>query len=223
MIAVAQHIADAAVAAGAPRDRITVIPNGVDVPAEPAPPALARPIRIGQLARLDAQKGIDVFLEAIEHVTEPAQFALGSPLPENDFGRALHERATALGVEVVAPASRAFLETLDIVAAPSLQEGHSVTLMEAMALAKPVVAAAIPGVTEMLQGEDAGLLVPPRDPEALATALDLLAGDAALRSRLGARARELVTARYALPVVHARIIDLLERAAAAEAGLSASA
>ena len=214
MIAVAQHIADAAVAFGAPRDRITVIPNGVEVPAQAAPSAATGAVRIGLLARLDAQKGIDVYLDAVERVTAPASFALGTPVPEDDFGRALHERAIALGVEVVAPASRAFLATLDIVAAPSLLEGHPLTLMEAMALAKPVVAAAIPGVTEMLEGEGAGMLVPPRDAGALATALDTLVADAALRSRLGARARELVTARYALPVVHARIVDLLESAAA---------
>jgi glycosyltransferase involved in cell wall biosynthesis len=212
VIAVAQHVADAAVAAGAPRDRVTVIPNGVEIPTAAAPPAATGPGRIGQLGRLDAQKGIDIFLDAVERTTASATFALGSPVAEDDFGRALHERARALGVEVVAPASRAFLETLDIVAAPSRYEGHPLTLMEAMALGKPVVAAAIPGVTEMLEGEDAGILVLPENADALATALDTLALDGELRTRLGARARTLITERYALPLVHARIIQLLEAA-----------
>jgi glycosyltransferase involved in cell wall biosynthesis len=214
VIAVAQHVADAAVAAGAPRDRVTVIPNGVEIPTEAAPPAASGPSRIGQLARLDVQKGIDLFLDAVEHSTADATFALGTPIAEDDFGRALHTRARSLGVEVVAPASRTFLETLDVVAAPSRYEGHPLALMEAMALGKPVVAAAIPGVTEMLNGEDAGLLIPSEDAQALAVAIDTLAGDAELRARLGARARTLITDRYALPLVHARIIQLLEAARA---------
>lgn len=214
VIAVARHVADAAVAAGAPRGRVVVIPNGVEIPAEPAPPRAGGTPRIGLLGRLDVQKGIDLFLDALELMTVLAEPALGSPLPEDDTGRKLHERAHALGVDVVAPATRTFLEPLDIFAAPSRYEGHPLTLMEAMALGKAVVATAIPGVTEMLTGEDAGLLVPPEDSAALAAALDALATDPELRARLGARARALVSARYSLPVVHARVIDVLEQAAA---------
>lgn len=216
MIAVAHHVAAAAIAAGAPHDRIVVIPNGVEIPAVPSPPAADGPIRIGQLARLDVQKGIDLFLDAVERMTTAAKFSIGTPRAENAFGRDLHRRALALGVEVVSPASRSFLTTVDVVVAPSRYEGHPLALMEAMALGKPVVAAAIPGVTELLQGEEAGILVPSEDPAALATALDILAADAQLRLRLGASARDLMTARYALPLVHAQIIELLERAATRE-------
>jgi glycosyltransferase involved in cell wall biosynthesis len=215
LIAVARHIADAAAALGAPPDRITVIPNGVEIPALPAP----RPtgdVRVGLLARLDPQKGIDVYLDAVERVTAPASFVLGSPVPEDDFGHALHARARAAGVEIVAPAGTELLATLDIVAAPSLLEGHPLTLMEAMAFAKPVVAAAVPGVTELLEGTSAGILVPASDAEALAAALDVLVLDADRRSELGMRARELVTAEYSLPAVHARVIALLEEAAGLE-------
>jgi glycosyltransferase involved in cell wall biosynthesis len=216
MIAVAQHVADAAIAAGVPRERITVIPNGVEIPAETATASLPGTITVGQLARLDIQKGLDVLLEAVELMTTEATFAIGTPVANDDFGRAVHDTARRLGVQVVVPASRDFLTTVDIVAAPSRYEGHPLVLMEAMALGKPVVATAIPGVREVLEGGQAGLLVPNEDPIALAQALDRLVADSELRARLGERARQLMIERYALPVVHAQIIDVLERAATDE-------
>jgi glycosyltransferase involved in cell wall biosynthesis len=211
MIAVAEHVADAAVAAGVPRGRITVIPNGVEIPPDPGAPSDARSITVGQLARLDIQKGLDILLDAVGLMKTDASFAIGTPLPDDAFGRAVHDNADRLGVRVVAPASREFLETVDIVAAPSRYEGHPLVLMEAMALGKPVVASEIPGVREMLETEQAGLLVPNEDPAALAKALDSLVADPELRARLGARARDLMIQRYALPVVHTQIIEVLER------------
>ena len=57
------------VAVGVPRDRIAVIPNGVDIPAQPALPHTGNgPVRIGLLGRLDPQKGGDIFLQAAEKV-----------------------------------------------------------------------------------------------------------------------------------------------------------
>jgi glycosyltransferase involved in cell wall biosynthesis len=82
-----------------------------------------------------------------------------------------------------------------------------------MAVGRAVVAAAIPGVLEMLEGAHAGILIPPEDPVALAAAIDALARDVELRRELGRNARDLVAARYALPVVHARIIEFLRHAA----------
>jgi glycosyltransferase involved in cell wall biosynthesis len=213
MVAVAQHVADAAIAAGAPRRNITVIPNGVEIPKDDPIWRIGEPIKVGLLGRLDVSKGIDIFLDAVALMHTTPKVALGTPTPASDLGRQLHERARSLSVEVVAPASQDFLSTLDIVAVPSRFEGHPLTLLEAMALGKPVVASAIPGVVEMLEGEDAGLLVPSQDASALAAALDRLATDDELRRHLGARARSLVSTRYALPVVHARVIELLKRVA----------
>ncbi|HEV8461325.1 MAG TPA: glycosyltransferase family 4 protein [Gaiellaceae bacterium] len=209
MIAVAQHVADAAIAAGAPADRVTVVPNGVDVPEVALPPRLTEP-RVGMLARIDVQKGIDIFLDAVDQVRGPAKFALGTPTDDDP----MVARARALGVDVVAPATRAFLDGIDVFVAPSRWEGHPLTLMEAMALGKAVVATSIPGVTEMLEGTEAGVLIPPEDSEALAAAIDELAADPALRTGLGARARALVAERYATPVVNAQITAILDRARA---------
>lgn len=211
-IAVAQHVADATSAAGAPPARVVVIPNGVDIPPLAVEQARRRAITIGMLGRLDHAKGIDVFLDAIEHIETQARFALGTPTPENELGHLLHRRANALDVTVSAPASADFLGSVDIVAVPSRAEGHPLTLMEAMARGKPVVATSIRGITEMIDGEPVALLVPPDDPRALAGALDALATDEPLRAQLGERARAFVAARYALPMTQERVVQFLERA-----------
>jgi glycosyltransferase involved in cell wall biosynthesis len=72
---------------------------------------------------------------------------------------------------------------------PSLHEGLPVTLMEATSLGLPIVATAVGGVPQILTHEVNALLVPPGDPRALADAMGRLAGDLALRERLGTEAK----------------------------------
>ena len=67
----------------------------------------------------------------------------------------------------------------------SLTEGVSLTILEAMALRRPVVASAVGGIPEMIEDGLTGLLVPPRDPEALATAIVRLLRDHSLADTLG--------------------------------------
>jgi glycosyltransferase involved in cell wall biosynthesis len=94
------------------------------------------------------------------------------------------------------------LRTVDILAAPSVPtsdgccEGIPVVLMEAMASGVAVVASRISGIPELVDGEQSGLLVPPRDPLALARALQRLQGDADLRRRLGEMGREKVQREF---------------------------
>jgi len=90
----------------------------------------------------------------------------------------------------------ACLAAADVVALPSLQEGLGVAALEAMAAGRPVVASRVGGLTEAVVHEETGLLVPPGDPTALATALVRLARDPGLRARLGAAGRARVLARY---------------------------
>jgi glycosyltransferase involved in cell wall biosynthesis len=73
---------------------------------------------------------------------------------------------------------------------PSTSEGLPMALLEAMAWGRAIVATAVGGVPDTIADGEEGLLVPPSDPAALAAALARLAGDAGLRARLGAAARE---------------------------------
>jgi glycosyltransferase involved in cell wall biosynthesis len=76
-------------------------------------------------------------------------------------------------------------------------ESFGLAALEAMACAKPVVASAMGGLPELVSDRETGLLVAPDDAEALARALDLLAGDPAMRIRLGmagrSKARQFTT------------------------------
>jgi glycosyltransferase involved in cell wall biosynthesis len=213
-VAVAKHVADSMVEVGIPRERIEVIPNGVDVPAAPAP--LRRgdgPVRFGLLGRLDPQKGGDLFVQAASRIGADAEFLLGAPGVSDYYGDALLAAARKANVRTVMPAGRGFLRDVDVVVLPSRYEGHPLTLLEAMALGKPVVAAAVPGVREVLE-PDVALLVPPGDAEALEAAMRRIAADPELRAELGARGRRVVTERYTLTHVHGRIVRFLEETAA---------
>ncbi|MFZ3216176.1 MAG: glycosyltransferase family 4 protein [Candidatus Acidiferrales bacterium] len=84
----------------------------------------------------------------------------------------------------------------DVFALPSAGEGFGLVFLEAMAFAKPIVAAAAGGSTDLVQDGVNGILVPPRDPAALAQALARLLGDEPLRSALGHRGAEIVRRQY---------------------------
>jgi len=101
---------------------------------------------------------------------------------------------------------------------PSYREGLPKALLEAAASGRPMVATDVPGCREVVRHEETGLLVPPRDPKALADALARLAGDAALRQRLGAAARHLVEERFGEAAIAQAVValyrDILAHAAA---------
>lgn len=86
----------------------------------------------------------------------------------------------------------------DVVVVPSLSEGFGMVVLEACALAKPVVASAVGGIPEILEHHQTGLLVPPGDSEALAGAILLLLKDPNLRRRLGEAGRGHVRAEFSV-------------------------
>ena len=84
---------------------------------------------------------------------------------------------------------------------PSYREGLPLSLLEAAACGRAIVAADVPGSREVVVHEKTGLLVPPRDARALADAIARLAGDPALRTRLGGAARQRVLERFTVDKV----------------------
>lgn len=97
--------------------------------------------------------------------------------------------------------------TMDVCALSSLNEGTPVALIEAMAAGLPVVATSVGGVPDLVEDERTGLLVPSRDPEALAEALLRLAARPDERRSFGAAARARVAERYSA----SRLVDDVEK------------
>jgi glycosyltransferase involved in cell wall biosynthesis len=100
--------------------------------------------------------------------------------------RGLTGRAILLGNRDDVPDLQA---AADVFAMPSLWEGLPLAVLEAMFAANPVIATTASGIPEAITHDESGLLIPPGDPDALASALRRLLSDAALRTRLGAQAR----------------------------------
>ena len=90
------------------------------------------------------------------------------------------------------------LRTSDVLLHPSVSEGLPTVLVEAMACGIPVVATDVGGVTELVTDGVNGLVIPPRDPAAIAAALEALWHDPTLRARMGATGRETVLGDFTL-------------------------
>lgn len=105
-----------------------------------------------------------------------------------------------------------WLQAADVLALPSLEEGLPNVLLEAQASALPCVATSLPGCMEALDGGKCGLIVPPKDADALAGALGGLLNDEALRRRLGLAGREHVEAHWSRDGMFAQFGELYREA-----------
>ncbi|SHL24843.1 phosphatidylinositol alpha-mannosyltransferase [Pseudonocardia thermophila] len=193
------------------------IPNGVDVAglATAEPLDVPRPT-IGFLGRFEEpRKGMPVLLDACRRLarTRPDVRLLvvgpGDPAALADAGVPV----TALGAVDDATKARA-LRAMDVFCAPNLGgESFGMVLTEAMAAGAPVVASDLDGFAAVLAGN--GVLVPPGDAAALASALDDLLGDPARRAAL-AEAGRARAAAFAWPTVAARVVQVYRAAIAAD-------
>jgi glycosyltransferase involved in cell wall biosynthesis len=98
-------------------------------------------------------------------------------------------------------------ERAAVVCCPSRREGYGVVAREAMAHGRPVVATAVGGLVDAVEDGVTGLLVPPRDPDALRAALERLLADPDLRSRLGSAARERARERFSREAATTSALD----------------
>ena len=175
VLAASRALAEDARALGAREVRI--VASGVAVPAEVGPPE--EPPHVLYVGRLSAEKGV---LELVDACRDLSLVVVGDgPL------RARVPQA----VGFVPPGELGpWYERAAVVAAPSRREGYGVAVREAMAWGRPVVATAVGGLPDAVEDGVTGLLVAPGDAGALRTALERLLGDAEMRARLGAAARE---------------------------------
>ena len=220
VVAVSRAVADALRRRGTPARKLVVIPNGlvaerVDGPVDDAAVAAWRE-RIGwnpaqrTIGIVARPKDQQVVLDALARVRTPVRLVLAGVDPGSRLGLAAREVAPPhAGVAVPFTADvRPLYELLELALLPSRGEGLSQSLLEAMALGKPVIASAAAGNLDLVASEATGLLVPPRDAPAWAAAIDRLLGDPDLRARLGAAARRVARDRFSLERTVERTLSL---------------
>lgn len=202
-----------------PADRILAIGNGVDIakfnPQAARPRAETRAglniphdaIVVGMIGRMVAEKGFGEFFDAAAAVAQqvPQAYFLvigGHLASERDagIGAQLARAQAALGERLVLAGVRGDMPDLfaamDVFTLPSYREGMPRTIIEAMHMARAVVATDIRGSREEVIPGLTGLLVPTRDARALEEAFLVLLRDADLRERMGAAGRERALELY---------------------------
>ncbi len=205
-------------ALGVPADRLTRTRSGVDTDVfHPGPSAvedrlLSRPRAIFT-GRLHPQKNLPLLLDAWVEVARRSAANLILVGPGSDR-RALMDRAEALGiadrVQFVGAASNPadYLRAADLFVLPSVAEGMSNSLLEAMASALPCVVSGIGGNTDLITHGETGLLVPSPTPEAWSAALLALIQNSDEARRLGQAALARIESEYSLRAVVDRYVGL---------------
>ncbi len=165
---------------------------------------------VGTIGRLVYQKAHDVFLRAAPLVIKAVPDAQFLIVGEGPLRPALERLSGELGLRTCRFAGFRedipnLLSLMDVFALPSILEGFPQVLLEALAAARPVVTTRINGVTEVVQHDTTGLLVPPRDPAALASAVTSLLKDKGLARRLAQAGRTLVEERFAVSPIVAEV------------------
>jgi glycosyltransferase involved in cell wall biosynthesis len=200
---------------GAAGKRLVKIYNGVDVsrfaPTDGGPPPDLPELPpgalvVGSVGRLNRVKGHDDLIAAWPRVLErfpAARLLLVGPAWPRDQQRieaAIRQTGCAASIHLLGLRRDVprLLPLMDVVAVPSLTEGFSNVIIEAGAAGRPVVATRVGGNPEAIVDGETGLLVPPRDPDALASALIALLGDRERRERLGRSARSRVAQAYSV-------------------------
>lgn len=183
-------------------ERIAVIPNGVDNHAfAPASHPAEAPV-IGCTGRLHRKNGHPTLLEAFaairQAVPEARLLLVGDGPERRSLERTVAGRGWGGAVTFAGEQAdvRPWLHRMAVYVQPSISEGMSNSILEAMASGLPVVATRVGGTPEVVEDGVSGLLVPPEDPAALATALVTLLGDPPRRAAMGAAGRDRVARQF---------------------------
>jgi glycosyltransferase involved in cell wall biosynthesis len=208
----------AVLAASLPPDRVGLIGNGIDVAAYGPPGPANVPPRIMYAGVLTPRKGlVDLFrastLLTSRGVRHEILVAGGTP-DEGTEAEAEVRRSATKAVRFLGPlpheAMAGLYRTVDVFCLPSWWEAMPLSLLEAMASGLPVVASSVGDVPKVVDPEVTGRLVPPKDPVALADALEPLLLDHTLRSEMGTAARRLAEARFTTRRMAAEIAFLYD-------------
>jgi glycosyltransferase involved in cell wall biosynthesis len=207
LVVVSENIRELSVQEGVPRERITVIPDGIEIPAELPNAAERLRLRtswrfgndafvVGVLGASTPEKGQDSALAAIALLAEKlpeTRLILAGDETARPGGNLINDaslegaRILRLGpIEDLA----GFFPGLDLFVMPSRSEGLGSSALWAMSYGLPVVATRVGGLPEIVVENETGWLIPPGSPQALADAIFLASRDRAKLSEFGRRGRQ---------------------------------
>ena len=227
LIAVSPQVRDDLVALGvAHKDRFVVIRLGIELDERIAPEQNGRDesrrylgipgdrFAVGWIGRMTAVKRTDDVLVAFKRLRESGVDAVLCMVGDGPDRPGLEQRAHDLGIarhtlflgyqEDVAQ----FYAAFDALVLPSGNEGTPVSVIEALAAERPVVATRVGGVPDVVRDGEDGFLVEAGATEELADRLTRLAHDPELRARMGKHGRDRVLPRYAVERLVADVDDL---------------
>lgn len=207
---------------GCPLEKIVTIPNGIDTASVAAAssangrahvlPVDAHDKVVGTITRLVWKRGHEELLKAAALITRAEPAAKLLVVGDGPLRGSLEAQARSLGLNGgvrflgAVPQAARLLPHFDVFVLSSVWEGMSNGLLEAMAAGRPVVATRVGGNPEVVVDGESGLLVPPKDPQALADAVLRLLRDRELARRLGEAARRRIESEFTLE----RMVQRLE-------------
>jgi glycosyltransferase involved in cell wall biosynthesis len=204
---------------GVRRDKIALIAgSGVDTGRLRPLPEPPPPVTVGYVGRLLADKGLRTLVKAqalLAQRGEPVRLLIAGEAdpanpasipPQEIDGWRRQPGIALLGHTAVAEV----WDKAHIAVLPSRREGLPLSLLEAAACGRPLVATDVPGCREVARDGVNALLVPPDDPEALADAIARLAHDGNLRARFGAAGRALVEDEFSSERIGREIVALYD-------------
>ena len=217
-------------------DHVTVIPNGFDLSRYPALPRHVergpRPPRIVCVGELTHRKGQDVLVRAMPLLWRTCSGATLDVVGDGDMAADLQRLAHGVdaGGDRIRfsghlPRPYASLADADVFCLPSRSDNQPVAIVEALLAGLPVVSTRVGGIPEMIDGAQAGEIVPAESPEALAEALERVLARSD-REELSQRTRDFARHQYGVAVMADRIEALYrssergERAATAGAAVA---
>ena len=206
---------------GADQSKIAIVPNAVDVSSfSPSPPEDGKEkFTVINIGRIEQSKGIFVLLQAARILQKKypnrVRFLL---IGEGPHRKRLEdaikkEKKLSSSIQLVGYVNNVedFLKESDVFVLPSYYEGMPISLLEAMACAKPIVATNVGDVPDVIQNEFNGLLIEPGSPAALANAIDRLLNDLDYAKKLAINGYETVKASYDIKIVCRKLKGIYEK------------
>jgi glycosyltransferase involved in cell wall biosynthesis len=212
IIACSQAVADCL-----PGRHTEVIYAGVESASHPAAMALTGPLKLGVLGRLIPLKNVESVVHATARLASMGVEVQTEIAGSGPSDSALRDLIASLGV-----ADRVrilgwredvnkLLASWDLLVIPSLEEGFPLSALEAMAVARPVVASRVGGLSELVVDGVTGRLVPPGDTDALVRSIAELASDRQRLARMGDEGWKRVRTHFSVELMARRIAELYDR------------